>query len=73
MDTLIQEIATSISKENLELGCTLIKEAVISRALNKVREDTTLAQAVEKRKQFSSNGDNNFRDETVVSYFTDLP
>jgi hypothetical protein len=27
------------SKENLELGCKLIKEAVIEKALKKVRED----------------------------------
>ena len=27
------------SKENLELGCKLIKKAVIEKALKKVRED----------------------------------
>jgi hypothetical protein len=27
------------SKENLELGCKLIKKAVIDKALKKVRED----------------------------------
>lgn len=35
----INEVASTASKENLELGCKLIKKSVISKALAKVRED----------------------------------
>ena len=35
----INEIASTVSRENLELGCKLIKKSVISKALSKVRED----------------------------------
>jgi len=38
-ESQINEIATVASKENLELGCKLIKKAVIDKALKKVRED----------------------------------
>lgn len=47
-------MASIISRENLELGCKLIKEAVIDKALNKVREDPVLAAAVEKRRRFEA-------------------
>jgi hypothetical protein len=33
------EISQSASKENLDLGCKMIKRAVIEKALRKVRED----------------------------------
>lgn len=39
-ETQINDIASTASKENLELGCKLIKKSVISKALAKVREDT---------------------------------
>jgi hypothetical protein len=35
----INEFAVQASKENLELGCKLIKKEVIDKALKKVRED----------------------------------
>lgn len=41
-----------ISRDNLELGCKLIKEAVIDKALSKVREDRDIMAAMEKRRQF---------------------
>lgn len=35
----MNDIATAASKENLELGCKRIKEAVVEKALKKVRDD----------------------------------
>ena len=47
----IHEIAQIVSRENLELGCGLIKEAVIDKALTKVREDRVISEAIKKRQQ----------------------
>lgn len=58
------------SKENLELGCKLIKEAVIEKALKKVREDIQILKAIEKRKQHKGG---QFRDESIVGQFSELP
>lgn len=38
-DGLIQELAQTASKENLDLGCKLIRKSVVSKAFAKVRED----------------------------------
>jgi len=38
-DEKINDIAVLASRENLELGCMLIKKKVIEKALRKVRED----------------------------------
>lgn len=46
----ITDIAVLASKENLELGCKLIKKEVIEKALKKVREDQAIMNAVENRK-----------------------
>lgn len=73
LETQLNEIASNISKDNLELGCKLIKEEVIEKALTKVREDLVLTSAIEKRKTFQSSGETLFRDESVVPYFQDLP
>jgi hypothetical protein len=35
----ISDMAQHASKDNLELGCKMIKKAVIQKALTKVRED----------------------------------
>lgn len=37
-----QEVAQAASKENLDLGCKMIKRAVIDKALRKVREDIVM-------------------------------
>lgn len=38
-ETVVQDISSIASRENLELGCKLIKKSVIQKALTKVRED----------------------------------
>ena len=55
------------SKENLELGCKLIKKAVIDKALKKVREDLQIVKAIEKRKENESLGKKNFVDESIIN------
>ena len=72
-DNQIQDIATMASKENLELGCKLIKKAVIDKALKKVREDLQIVKAIEKRKENESLGKKNFVDENIINQFQDLP
>lgn len=45
----LQEIAQTASKENLDLGCKMIKRAVIDKALRKIREDHIMNTAIDKR------------------------
>lgn len=61
------------SRENLELGCKLIKKEVIEKALKKVREDPQINQAVERRKRAEEQGKRLFRDETIAAQLRDLP
>lgn len=65
-----------ISRENLELGCKLIKEAVIEKALAKVRDDLDIIAAIKKREEFfanNPNGERRFYDESQIAQFQDLP
>ena len=41
------EMAQETSKDNLELGCKMIKNAVITKAQTQVREDRVLNLALE--------------------------
>jgi CCR4-NOT transcription complex subunit 1 len=45
----LMEVVQSCSKENLELGCNLIKSAVIEKALVIVMQDKAINEALEKR------------------------
>ena len=38
-ENVISDLASQASRDNLDLGCKMIKKAVIQRALTKVRED----------------------------------
>ena len=38
--------------DNLDLGCALIKKAVIEKALEDVNQDRTIIEELEKRKTF---------------------
>ena len=69
----IQDIAVLASKENLELGCKLIKKEVIEKALKKVREDSAIMTAVENRKQAEERGIRPYRDNRIVAQFQELP
>ncbi len=70
-DSIINEFAQVASKENLELGCKLIRKAVIDRALTKVSEDKVIKRAIDQRKAHAAG--NPFRDESVIRGFQDLP
>lgn len=61
----INDIAVLASKDNLELGCKLIKKEVIEKALKKVREDPAIMSAVEKRKASEERGIRLFRDARI--------
>ena len=67
------EVVQSCSKENLELGCNLIKSAVIEKALVIVRQDKAINEALEKRIRARQTGQQNYRDETVSLPRDDLP
>jgi CCR4-NOT transcription complex subunit 1 len=72
-EELINEIAVLASRENLELGCRLIKKEVIEKALKKVREDPQIQQAVDRRKRAEEQGERLFRDDAIAAQFRDLP
>lgn len=64
-DNQIAELAVSVSRENLELGCMLIKRQVIEKALKKVREDLAIQGAIEKRKRAQELGLTSYKDEEI--------
>lgn len=74
-EALITDLAQQASKDNLELGCKMIKKAVIQRALTKVREDAQIARAIEIRKMAQSHAEfrANFIDESLTAQYADLP
>jgi CCR4-NOT transcription complex subunit 1 len=72
-DDEFQEIAQTASKENLDLGCKMIKRAVIDKALRKVREDVVMNAAIEKRERAAQNGITNFIDDEITKTMVDLP
>lgn len=49
-EALINDFGQQASKDNLELGCKMIKKAVIDKALTKVREDLAIMRAVDQRR-----------------------
>lgn len=69
----LHEIAQSVSKENLDLGCKMIKRAVIDKALRKVREDVVMIEAIAKRERAGQSGVTNFVDEEIAKNMVDLP
>jgi CCR4-NOT transcription complex subunit 1 len=61
-----------VSKDNLELGCSLIQKAVIERALAKVDNDPALLEALNSRRRARQAG-KQFRDESNAHYIERLP
>lgn len=51
----IEKIVQITTIDNLDLGCSLIRKAVMEKALEDVNHDTIILQALEKRKQFKDN------------------
>ena len=75
-EALINDLGQQASKDNLELGCKLIKKAVIEKALTKVREDISIMRAIEARQAARSPQEfknNALMDEAMLSQFAELP
>lgn len=51
----------------------MIKNAVIEKALRKVREDKIMIEAIEKRERAAKNGVVHFVDEEIAKNMVDLP
>ena len=69
----LQEIAQEASKENLELGCKIIKKAVIKQAMVWVKKDPTIAEALEKRRKAKETGETCFVDKDIAAQLAELP
>jgi CCR4-NOT transcription complex subunit 1 len=65
-------IVNTTSLDNLDLGCALIKKAVIEKALDDVNQDTTLHEAIEKRRMARERGIP-FFDENAANIYQNLP
>jgi len=55
-DSIKENIIHHASVDNLDLGCALIKKAVIEKAMEDVQQDPVLIEAVEKRRQAREKG-----------------
>jgi CCR4-NOT transcription complex subunit 1 len=60
MEEKFPDIVQEASKENLELGCKMIKKAVIEKAKVWVKQDPEIIEAIEKRKKFIETGEKYF-------------
>ena len=67
-----EDIIHTTSVDNLDLGCALIKKAVIEKALEDVNQDPILIEAIEKRRIFRETG-MPYYDETVFKVYESLP
>jgi CCR4-NOT transcription complex subunit 1 len=67
-----EEVIHTTSVDNLDLGCALIKKAVIEKALEDVNQDPVLVDAIEKRRMARENGIP-YYDETVIKIYESLP
>lgn len=50
-ENVFDELSSIVSRDNLELGCKMIKHEVINRALDKVKKDPEIVQSIEKRRK----------------------
>jgi len=71
-DQLKEEIIETTTIANLDLGCALIKKAVIEEALDKVSKDPLIIEACEKRRLAMTKGIP-FYDETAIQIYQSLP
>ncbi len=61
----VQNIITKAIPDNLDLGCALIKKAVIQSAEEAIRKDQAINESIEQRTS-SFNGNKQFRDEAFL-------
>jgi len=67
-----EEIIHATSVDNLDLGCALIKKAVIEKAIDEVSQDPVIVEAIEKRRVAAQKGVP-FYDENIVKIYASLP
>ena len=67
------EIVQDVSKENLELGCKMIRKAVISKARKWVKQDPQILEAIDKRQKWKQSGEKYFVDNDFSSQIAELP
>lgn len=67
-----EDIIHTTSVENLDLGCALIKKAVIEKALEDVQQDHVLLEAIEKRRIAREQG-MQYYDEAAIKIYESLP
>jgi hypothetical protein len=65
-------VAATASKDNLELGCRVIKSTVFESAIRKIKQDPTILEAIEKRQQATKNNEL-FKDPTYKKVLESLP
>lgn len=66
------QVAQDSSKDNLELGCKIVKLTVFENAVRRIQQDEEIKQAIDKRNNAAQLG-RPFVDETYVANFADLP
>lgn len=72
-ETTKEEIINSLSSDNLNLGCSLIKRAVVDKAIEDVNRDPAIIEAVERRREAMKHGMPVHIDETIYQLVTNLP
>ncbi len=53
----INEVATNASKENLELGCNIIKSTVFDDTAKRIWQDEEISLAMERRREANARGE----------------
>ena len=67
-----EEIIHETSVDNLDLGCALIKKAVIETALEEVNKDPVIGEAVMRRRRARETGAS-FIDDEMIQIYESLP
>lgn len=71
-DELLQEVAATAAKDNLELGCRVIKSTVFDNAIRKIKQDVAIIEAIEKRQLAIGKGES-FKDSNFRQVLEELP
>jgi CCR4-NOT transcription complex subunit 1 len=72
-EVALSDLVQACSKENLELGCSLIKDAVVKKSLIIILQDKAIQDALEKRKRANQMNIVNFRDDAAYTLRDELP
>ena len=68
----ILQLCQDLSKDNLELGCKIVKLTVFDNAVRRIQQDEEIKLAIDKRLN-AAQLNRQFVDETYVQNFADLP